>query len=189
MLNRPALAALALALSSLLASTANAEMATAETTDTSASVAAGPSGSDLEPQRRVNLSFNPAGLLVGILQTGSVTVAPTRHVALRASASYLAIPVVDVAFWQVNLGLPVYLDKAFHGVYLEPGFLAARGQIGGKRKVGGPTAMLGYHWTRPSGINLAVALGGGVNLAKDDDLVGASRRLFVDGSLQLGKAF
>jgi hypothetical protein len=138
---------------------------------------------------RWNVSTNPVGWVAGSYGA-SVSYAFHSNFALRADANYFNEVGGDDHGLELGLGLPIYFRRAYQGFFLEPGAMYRRTREAPMAAVNtvGPQVLAGWHWIWDSGLNVAVALGGGRNFSstttRDDQ-----DDLFVNGYVRFGYAF
>ena len=145
--------------------------------------------------RRTMISSNPLGWMFGFYGL-SVTHAFSDHVAIRVDGN-----IYDNVFgeggggYEFGVGLPIYLRRAYQGLFLEPGFIVR--QYGddwqdNDYREAGPQVLIGYGWVWDSGFSAQAAIGGGRNLASNDseyDYEDDRSEPFVNGYFRIGYAF
>jgi hypothetical protein len=143
--------------------------------------------------RKTIVSSNPVGWIFGFYGV-SVNQALSSNIAIRGDINYMSIN--GQLGSEVGVGLPIYFRRTYQGPFVEPGLIrrtltrkrteynAAEDRTG---VVAGPQVLLGWHWMYESGLNLAVALGAGRDLADS----GSDRDIepFINGYLRIGYAF
>jgi len=146
-----------------------------------------------------NVTTNPFSYFMGRFNVG-VSRGLTDRIAISASPAIVHIFQSDpkISGASLNVGLPVYFDQLYKGIYLEPGisatYLTQKSLDGGRNSgiLAGPQALVGHVWSWPSGFNIDLGLGLGYNFGKLD-LVGTGSTFFsgttVAGKLQFGYAF
>jgi hypothetical protein len=155
--------------------------------------------------RRINLSSDPLTWPFGGYG-GSVSLAVSDHVALRAEADFL--DVTDYRITEGDLSAPIYLDRTYHGVFVEPGVVVRHVREAGVDDCNpgitrpdcvptpytrwstqwGPQALLGWHWSADNGVNLAIALGATFDVGSIDSRVSRTP-ILPNGYLRVGYAF
>jgi len=151
--------------------------------------------------RRWNLSTNPLGMVVGFYGV-SLSRAVHNNVALKGDVTFLAPVDSDDTGIELSLTAPIYLRRAYQGPFIEPGVLVRRiwsesdGMYGQASTTSsqevGPQVLAGWHWSWDSGLNLALALGVGRNLAHEDEAPGEHHDdspLMVNGYMRVGYSF
>lgn len=139
--------------------------------------------------RRTNLSINPIGLMFGFY-SASISFALNDNFAIRGDVSYINPPDSDDSgYTEVGVGVPIYLRRTYQGPFLEPGFISRDWSYGDSTR--GPQVLIGWHWSYESGLNLAVALGGGRDLIDDgdEDEYDVDSAAFFNGYFRVGYAF
>lgn len=127
-------------------------------------------------QRRTTVAFDPIAL-VGRAYALSVAHAVTGNAALRGDIEYR--PAADGypmnESWRATIGVPLYLDHAFSGPFVEPGIIARRDDYMGYGAVGalgaisehpisppvtlGIEALVGWQWSFHERYTIAGAVG------------------------------
>lgn len=134
---------------------------------------------------KTNLSANPLGWAFGFYGV-SASVAVHDHVAIRGDVTYYDWG--DINGTEVSIGAPIYFRRVYSGLFLEPGFMVRnmRDSDGDDTTIG-PQALVGWHWMWDSGLNFAVAFGGGRELrsGKND----FEDEPFINGYMRFGYAF
>jgi hypothetical protein len=158
------------------------------------------SRADAAPERRVNLSISPLGWLAGFLGA-SASVAVTDRLVLKADGNYYGLLVDGNGAWdghEIGLSAPFYLARAYQGPFLEPGFIrrevgASCGDFDERCDDGvdtGPQLLLGWHWLSRTGLNAAVAIGGGIDVGSHAASNQSQRGdPFLNGFARVGYAF
>jgi hypothetical protein len=141
--------------------------------------------------RRTNVSINPVGLLMGFYGA-SISFALNQNIAIRGDVNYInPSDADDSGFTEVGIGVPIYLRRTYQGPFVEPGFISRDWSYGDTTR--GPQVLIGWHWSYESGLNLAVALGGGRDLVDDDygdeDDYDFDSAQFFNGYFRVGYAF
>ena len=101
---------------------------------------------------------------------------------MRADAAVFALS-DDLNGTEFGVRLPMYLRRAYRGPFLEPGFIARTFAEGDHI---GPQALLGWHWSRDSGLNVAVAIGAAHYWLTEDEY---EREIVPSGDFRVGYAF
>ncbi|MCX5746108.1 MAG: hypothetical protein NT062_26825 [Proteobacteria bacterium] len=130
-------------------------------------------------QKKVNLSTNPIGWLMGFYGV-SASYALSNNVAVRADVNAYSLD--NTQGYEYGISLPIYLKRTYSGPFVEPG-LAARGFsnssdascygcVSGSTSsmtdvTYGPEVMVGWHSTFDSGLNIAAAVGAIRNVNPD----------------------
>lgn len=145
--------------------------------------------------RRTMISTNPLGWMFGFYGL-SVSHAIGNNIVIRVDGNlYDNVFGDEGGGYELGVGLPLYLRRAYQGVFLEPGFIVR--EMGSAwsdtdyREVG-PQVLIGYGWVWDSGFSTQVAIGGGRNLAdnsSDYDYGDDSAEPFVNGYFRMGYAF
>ncbi len=98
---------------------------------------------------RLAVATDPIGLFAGRYAL-STTYAVSSHVALRADMQITDVSTTPSSseHWRAAFGVPVFLDRALHGPYVEPGLalaerLVSYAAIGGLGSLGGTTGTEG----------------------------------------------
>jgi hypothetical protein len=116
-----------------------------------------------DPPRRIALAIDPLALVTGTY-TASTTIAMNDHVAVTGEASFTAADDAIVSGLQSSreqLGVRLYLDRAFHGPFAEAGLRRTHEQgevytVGDAgnvypydvdQRTFGPMASVGWQWT------------------------------------------
>lgn len=146
--------------------------------------------------RRTMISSNPLGWMFGFYGL-SVSHAISDHVVLRADGNvYNDIFGEGGSGYELGVGIPIYLRRAYQGLFLEPGFMVR--EMGNDwddnaHRELGPQVLIGYGWVWDSGFSAQAAFGGGRNLATNsdgyDDYGDERSEPFVNGYFRLGYAF
>lgn len=149
--------------------------------------------------KRVNLSSDVLGATSGRYGlTASVAVservAVTASVARIDTVAWLPIAGFDLGFqvkgWDASLSAPIYLSRAFSGVFVEPGVRVMIGDDAmASQAYAGPMVLVGWHWTGDSGFNLAAAVGGSQDLVDDEEPVTSTLHPDLMGYVRVGYAF
>lgn len=141
--------------------------------------------------RRINLSANPLGWMVGIYGV-SASFGLTNHIALRGDVNYFDILGGELGSgFEFGAGLPIYFRRTYSGVFLEPGFIVRElGDAQDGITTLGPQMLVGWHWMWDSGFNFAIAAGVGRNWAdeKSEFADYNDEDPFVNGYLRFGYA-
>lgn len=124
-------------------------------------------------ERRFAIASDPIRWLASSYAL-SASVVVSDHVAIRADGQH------SPYLWSASLGVPIYLDRALQGPFVEPGIgirrYANMGQLGvavvgstaGIGMLGassayprelGPQIMIGWQWMFRGGVHLAAAIG------------------------------
>ncbi|HET6612033.1 MAG TPA: hypothetical protein VFG83_08600 [Kofleriaceae bacterium] len=140
---------------------------------------------------RFNLSANPLGWVVGLYGV-SASYAVHDQVAIRGGVTFLDPVGSDETGVELDAGVPIYFRRVYSGVFLEPGIMVRHlkeqsGDAIYEEEVAGPQVLVGWHWRWDSGLNVAVAVGMGRNLAGDSSSDEAE--VFGNGYLRFGYAF
>lgn len=137
-----------------------------------------------------NVSSNPLGWIVGSYGL-SLSYATHANLAVRGDISYANFGDDDYSSKKLNLDLPIYFRKVYHGVFLEPGLSAQkRDDEFEDATLFGPQVLVGWHGLWDSGLNISMAGGVGRNWSGsnaevyEDDL-----DVFINGYLRFGYAF
>ncbi len=127
--------------------------------------------------RKLNISTNPIGWIVGIYGV-SASYALGQNVAIRGDANYFSMD--NERGYEVGVSAPIYFRRVYSGPFIEPG-IVARGfenvndyaydcydcsSSSGSTLVG-PEMLFGWHWTFDSGLNIAAAFGAARNMSGD----------------------
>lgn len=143
--------------------------------------------------RKINISTNPVGMVVGLFGV-SASYAVHQNVALRADFNYYAPVGEDERGVEVGVGLPIYFRKVYSGLFLEPGLMMR--QISDEFSDSdttqfGPQVLVGKHWYWDSGLNLAVAggLGRNFNTNDENEEFAEDEEVFFNGYVRFGYAF
>jgi hypothetical protein len=135
--------------------------------------------------RRTNLSINPVGLMFGFY-SASLSFAVNENIAIRGEVSFVEIPDSSEGYTEVGVGVPIYLRRTYQGPFLEPGLISRTSE--NDDRTSGPQVLVGWHWSYESGLNLAVAVGGGRDLDHDDEYDSDAGQFF-NGYFRVGYAF
>jgi hypothetical protein len=141
--------------------------------------------------RRINLSTNPLGWMLGIYGV-SASYGLTNHIALRGDVNYFDFLGGDETGFEFGAGLPIYFRRTYSGVFLEPGFIVRQfGEEQNDITTLGPQVLVGWHWMWDSGLNLAIAAGVGRNWSDEESEFTDydEEEPFVNGYLRFGYAF
>jgi hypothetical protein len=144
--------------------------------------------------RRINLSTNPLGWIVGIYGV-SASYGISNHLALRADGNYFNfVGDGDETGYELGVGLPIYFRRTYSGVFLEPGVIVRRfnatDDFDDENETIGPQVLVGWHWMWDSGLNFALAFGVGRNWSKEDtESDYDDEEVFPNGYLRFGYAF
>jgi hypothetical protein len=139
-----------------------------------------------EHERVTTVSFDPLGLMKDRYAL-SVARRASDHIAIRVDGQlFEAIPYFSNPErpWRVGISAPIYLDRTYHGPFIEPGIAVARrvgslGQTPGTDDMPstlyavydhavGPEIYLGWQWLFRSGLQVAAAVGASQNWAGND---------------------
>jgi len=146
----------------------------------------------LDPQRRLAVATDPIGLVSGHYAL-SATYVVARRIGIRADVQILETQpgLIGTDGWRAGISAPIYLDRALHGPYIEPGlaltnrfmgYAAGIGTLGSSGAVGGasmtswlpqharsvePQIFVGWQWLFGSGLHLAAAIGVSRHFATD----------------------
>jgi hypothetical protein len=96
------------------------------------------------------------------------------HVALRGEVQMQRDDFDTNELWHYRISVPMFLDRTFHGPFIEPGLVQMQGTINGyvldasgnpvpqavQLKTFGPSMMVGYEWTFHDRYTIAAAFGG-----------------------------
>ena len=145
--------------------------------------------------RRTMISTNPMGWMFGFYGL-SVSHALGNNIAVRVDANlYDDIFDEGGGGYELGVGVPLYLRRAYQGLFLEPGFIVR--ELGDSwqdtdyREVG-PQVLIGYGWVWDSGFSTQMAIGGGRNLADNQDeyeYEDSGSEPFFNGYFRMGYAF
>lgn len=142
--------------------------------------------------RRTNIASNPVGWMFGFYGL-SASVGITEHIAIRGDVNYYNIIDSDAEGFEVGFGVPIYFRRTYSGLFLEPGaIIRSFNDDYDEDEVVGPQILVGWHWMWDSGLNFAIAFGGGRDLSSgsssefdgDDEA-----EPFANGYLRFGYAF
>jgi hypothetical protein len=148
--------------------------------------------------KRFNVSANPIGWMFGFYGA-SGSYAFSQNIAIRAELDYVKpVDQESFSFFEADVGMPIYFRRAYQGLFLEPGLMLREYSYdydfaddgfdeSSSATEFGPQVLAGFHWTWDSGLNAAIAFGGGRNLSSDAESRGESS--FVNGYLRFGYAF
>jgi hypothetical protein len=162
-------------------------------------VPVGESNSYLKEYRRINVSSNPIGWMVGFYGV-SASYGLNNHVAIRGDLNYYNPVGSRASGTELGAGVPIYLRRTYQGAFLEPGFIIRNWKSGyddyhrgdDADTTVGPQVLFGWHWTWDSGFNVAVAFGLGRDLGSrrcpPDDYCG-DEPVFGNGYFRVGYAF
>jgi hypothetical protein len=152
--------------------------------------------------RRTNISINPLGIIAGIYGI-SGSYALSQHVAIRGEFDYWKpIDSNNETGVEVDIGVPLYFRRTYQGLFLEPGVMYRSMTspdyqgIQTTDTTAGPQALVGWHWSWDSGLNLAAAVGVGRSLnggSGSSGSIGSSGSsddgLFANGYVRFGYEF
>jgi hypothetical protein len=129
-----------------------------------------------EKRESLALSIDPVGLVTGAY-AASATHVLGPHVAVRGDIQYtreLYMNIPNTSAWSASLGVPLYLDRPFHGPFAELGVVAGRSVdlgiavaqdgmssdwVSDPVKEIGLQGFVGWQWTFRSGLHLSYAIG------------------------------
>lgn len=135
--------------------------------------------------KRFNLAANPLGAMFGFYGA-QASMAVSSMVAVRGDITLYDPPGSSAEpGLEVTGSAAVYFKHMYQGLFLEPGLMLRTmpHEHGEDASTTGLQTLVGYHWLWDSGLNASVALGGGRNLASEDDEV------FFNGYMRFGYAF
>lgn len=141
-----------------------------------------------ERERLNSVDFDPVGLVSGRYAISAAR-RMSEHIAIRVDGQVIdgSNPIVTVHTWRTGITAPIYLDRAFHGPFIEPGvFVARRLSAFGLTQetdamasvyaaydhAAGPQVFVGWQWLFRSGLTIAGAIGASQNWAGNDVPVG-----------------
>ncbi len=143
---------------------------------------------------RYNVGTNTLGYVIGLFSI-SFGAAVHRNLAIRTEYNIYKNYFGDG--WGVggSLGLPIFINKAWKGFFLQPGGKVFYIHTDGIDIVaGGPESLLGFQWELRNGITLALA--GGLqfvfisnNSPSNEDLGLFRKGVLPAGYFQIGKSF
>ncbi|MBL9014139.1 MAG: hypothetical protein JNL83_08175 [Myxococcales bacterium] len=129
--------------------------------------------------KRVNISTNPIGFLVGFYGL-SIQAAVSDNVTIRGNVEFFDYEFLGrTKGHELALSAPIYFRRSFSGPFIEPGILYQETDEWGWDLFGdgpgepthhthlGPEILFGWHWTFDSGLNMAVAFGATRNMSSD----------------------
>lgn len=96
------------------------------------------------------------------------------HAAVRGEIQLQHDAFDSYELWHYRVSVPLFLDRTFHGPFVEPGLVQTEGTINGftldasgnpvpeavQVKTFGPSMMVGYEWTFHDRYSIAAAFGG-----------------------------
>ncbi len=139
--------------------------------------------------KRWNVSSNPVGWVMGSYGV-SVSYGLGQNVALRGDLDFYKPVGSGAAGYELGVGLPIYFRRTYQGLFLEPGLIVRELGDGDYRtEEKGPQVLVGWHWSWDSGLNFAIALGVGRNLANKDGNYNGGDELFPNGYMRFGYEF
>ncbi|MBA3538618.1 MAG: hypothetical protein H0T79_03245 [Deltaproteobacteria bacterium] len=167
-------------------------------------VPVGERGNYLFKQKKMNISSNPIGWMMGFYGV-SVSYALSDNIAIRGDLNYFAIEDSNETGYEYGVSLPIYFKRTYQGPFIEPGIIA-RGWSRDDSYYGdcydcssyeteddtmvGPEMMFGYHLTFDSGLNVAAALGVARNMNSRTDEYGYTEEAVAPaGYFRVGYAF
>jgi hypothetical protein len=134
-------------------------------------------------ERRWNVAANPLAWLFGVYGA-SLSYAVHPRAAVHADVTVWNMP--DDAIGralEASIGLPYYSARAYHGFFFEPGVRLFKSFDEAGDRLGVQT-LVGAQWSWDSGVNVALAIGPGVNLDR-----GAITPFYLNGYLRFGYSF
>jgi hypothetical protein len=124
----------------------------------------------------------PPKLLVGTDPLGPINntyaltaaYALSDHIAVRGEVQLQHDDFYSTELWHYRVSVPMFLDRTFHGPFVEPGLVQVQGTINSyvldasgnevpqavALKTFGPSMMVGYEWTYHDRYSIAAAFGG-----------------------------
>jgi hypothetical protein len=145
-------------------------------------------------QHSWNFSLNPVGLTMG-WYSASLSYKIHPNLVLRGDAELIAPVDTETLGFEVGVGAPIFLRRAYDGPFVEPGFALRKvdwtDEDGHERHTEqyGPQVLLGYSWTWDSRLTASIALGGGRNLSDQGDGVDKASSNFLNGYFRVGYSF
>ena len=147
-------------------------------------------------QKQTVISVNPVGLIFGDYAL-DISHAVTPNLAIRADASYIALPDANSTISEIGFGVPIYLRRTFSGPFVEPGAIYRTSTSSwdngdsNTTVTAGPQVLVGYAVTYDSGLSMAMAVGAGRDVIKQDstDEYSSNDPIFANGYLRVGYAF
>lgn len=147
--------------------------------------------------RRTAISTDPVGLVTGTY-TLSIAQVLGAHTAVRVNAESSDVHgVPDSQTWRASISAPIYLDRALHGPFIEPGVVVAHrltaigltqaGELYLTRdRMVGPQIFVGWQWMLRSGLHIAGAIGASRNWSTSGSTISVPVR---ESYLRVGYAF
>lgn len=148
---------------------------------------------EAEMEKKWNITTNPFSYFTGRFNVGA-SYALTKNIALSASPAlvYLFQSSPKISGASLSLGLPIYFDRVYDGLYVEPGlqgtYLRQKVTENGETATGisaGPQFLLGHMWQWPSGFNIDLGLGLGYSFSSVD--LRGTGSSYYDGVVPAGK--
>lgn len=147
--------------------------------------------------RRTAISTDPVGLVTGTY-TLSVAWVLGERTAIRVNAESSDVHgVPDSRTWSASISAPIYLDRALHGPFIEPGVVVAHrltalgltqsGELYATHdRMVGPQIFVGWQWMLRSGLHIAGAIGASRNWSTSRSTTSVPVR---ESYLRVGYAF
>ena len=122
---------------------------------------------------KLMIGTDPLGPLNDIYAL-TASYAVSDHVAVRGEVQLQRDDFDTNNLWHYRASVPLFLDRTFHGPFVEPGLVQTEGTINGytldatgnpvpmalQVKTFGPSMMVGYQWTFHDRYSIAAAFGG-----------------------------
>jgi len=138
--------------------------------------------------RRINVGANPLGAMFGFYGVqGSYAI--NSMIALRGDVTLYSPPNSSTGSgFEVTASAAIYFKHMYKGLFLEPGIMLRKLENFDNKieTTSGVQTLVGYQWMWDSGLNVAIAMGGGRNLANND---GEGDDIFGNGYARFGYAF